>query len=145
MTGPSALRYEHLGPFSDLVAAAKAVRPLFGRAPVPGDDARRKAKESLRFTIGDEQPLDIRSAARGRRKVSVVKRFRGPLKLKRPNSDEKNKVNFVVRSASQALGRRGLGGAGSQWAVRSWPRRSGLKWITTTIAIAIAAATTASA
>ena len=60
MTGPSAPRYEHLGPFSDLVAAAKAVRPLFGRAPVPGDDARLKAKESLRFAIGDEQPLDIR-------------------------------------------------------------------------------------
>jgi len=77
--------------------------------------------------------------------VSVVKRFRGPLKLKRPNSDEKNKVNFVSGARPKRWGDAASGGAGSQWAVRSWPRRSGLKWITTTIAIAIAAATTASA
>src|SRR5271165_3361173 len=60
MTDPSAPRYRHLGPFSDLVTAAKAVRPLFGLAPVSGADARRRAKERLGFTIADEQPRDLR-------------------------------------------------------------------------------------
>jgi dienelactone hydrolase len=56
MTDPSGSHYDHLGPFSGLVAAAKAVRPLFGLAP----DARQRAKEKLGFTIADEQPQDIR-------------------------------------------------------------------------------------
>ena len=60
MTDPSAARYAHLGPFDGLVAAAKAVRPLFGQPPVPGGESRRRANESLRFTIADEQPQDIR-------------------------------------------------------------------------------------
>jgi dienelactone hydrolase len=60
MTNPSARRYAHLGPFSGLVAAAKAVRPLFSQALVPGADTRKRAKESLCFTIADEQPQDIR-------------------------------------------------------------------------------------
>jgi len=60
MTDPSAARYAHLGPFSGLVAAAKAVRPLFGQPPVAGGESRRRAKESLRFTIADDEPQDIR-------------------------------------------------------------------------------------
>jgi hypothetical protein len=52
--------YKHLGPFGDLVAAAKAVRPLFGPALAPQADARRNAKERLRFTIAGEEPQDIR-------------------------------------------------------------------------------------
>ncbi len=54
-------------------------------------------------------------------------------------------LNFVSGARPKRWGDAASGGAGSQWAVRSWPRRSGLKWITTTIAIATAAATTASA
>ena len=60
MTDSSAARYAHLGPFSGLVAAAKAVRPLFGQPSVTPGESRRRAKESLRFTIADEQPQDIR-------------------------------------------------------------------------------------
>jgi hypothetical protein len=60
MTAPSAARYAHLGPFSGLVAAAKAVRPLFGEPPVASPESRRRAKDGLRFTIAGEQPQDIR-------------------------------------------------------------------------------------
>jgi dienelactone hydrolase len=60
MTQASSPHYEHLGPFGDLVAAAKAARPLFGPAP-PGAEGRRKAKASLGFTIGDEQPREVRT------------------------------------------------------------------------------------
>jgi dienelactone hydrolase len=60
MTDPSASHYKHLGPFSGLVAAAKAVRPLFGPTLVSQADARRNAKERLRFTIAGEEPQDIR-------------------------------------------------------------------------------------
>ena len=60
MADPSASHYKHLGPFGDLVAAAKAVRPLFGPALVSQADARRNAKERLRFTIAGEEPQDIR-------------------------------------------------------------------------------------
>ena len=49
MTDPSTARYTHLGPFSGLVAAAKAVRPLFGQPPIAGPESRQRAKESLRF------------------------------------------------------------------------------------------------
>jgi dienelactone hydrolase len=59
MTDPSAAFYAHLGPFSALVPAAKAVRSLFGQEPVPGADTRRRAKESLRFTVTDERPQDL--------------------------------------------------------------------------------------
>ncbi len=60
MTDPSAARYAHLGPFSGLVAAAKAVRPLFGEPPVAAGESRRRAKETLRFSVADDQPQDIR-------------------------------------------------------------------------------------
>ena len=61
MTDPSTACYTHLGPFSGLVAAAKAVRPLFGQVPIVGPKSRQRAKESFAFTIADEQPRDIRS------------------------------------------------------------------------------------
>ncbi len=47
--------YSHLGPFSDLVEAAKALRPLFPIAP-PGEATRRSARECLGFRVGDERP-----------------------------------------------------------------------------------------
>ena len=50
--------YRHLGPFSDLVAAAQSVRPLF---PDPGDDVRERAARVLRFTLGDETPDGVRT------------------------------------------------------------------------------------
>jgi dienelactone hydrolase len=59
MTQQAAPNYHDLGPFSDLVAAAKDVRPLFSHSP-PGPDTRRKAREVLRFSIGDEQPGEVR-------------------------------------------------------------------------------------
>jgi dienelactone hydrolase len=61
MTDPSTPHYKDLGPFSDLVTAAKAIRPLFGATPGSGADSRRKAKERFGFTVADEQPRDIRS------------------------------------------------------------------------------------
>jgi dienelactone hydrolase len=54
---PDAL-YAHLGPFSDLVAAARALRPLFPSAP-SGLETRRRAREVLRFTVGEEQPRNV--------------------------------------------------------------------------------------
>ena len=59
MTDP-APRYAHLGPFGGLVAAARAVRPLFGQPPVAAAESRQRAKENLRFTVAVEQPQDIR-------------------------------------------------------------------------------------
>ena len=54
----STQRFSHLGPFSDLVDAARAMRPLFPLAP-PGRATQRKAREVLSFTYGDEVPLDV--------------------------------------------------------------------------------------
>ena len=54
---PDAL-YAHLGSFSDLVAAARALRPLFPAAP-SGLETRRRAREVLRFTVGEEQPRNV--------------------------------------------------------------------------------------
>ena len=54
----STQRFSHLGPFSDLVDAARAMRPLFPLAP-PGRATQRKAREVLSFTYGDEAPLDV--------------------------------------------------------------------------------------
>ena len=52
--------YADLGAYSDLVAAAAGQHPLFPLAP-PGRETRRKAWEVLDFTMGDEQPRDVRS------------------------------------------------------------------------------------
>lgn len=51
--------YSHLGPFSDLVATAKAVQPLFPIAP-PGEETRRQAREVLGFRVDEERPDDPR-------------------------------------------------------------------------------------
>jgi len=53
--------YRHLGPFSDIVAAARSVRPLF---PEPGDDVRERAARVLGFTWREEAPLDLRTERR---------------------------------------------------------------------------------
>ena len=54
---PNAL-YAHLGPFSDLVAAARALGPLFPSAP-SGLETRRRAREVLHFTVGEERPRTV--------------------------------------------------------------------------------------
>lgn len=48
----------HLGPYSDILAAAKAQRPLFEAGPDKAE-MRRQLKDMLAFSLGDEQPLDI--------------------------------------------------------------------------------------
>jgi dienelactone hydrolase len=53
--------YRHLGPFSDLVAAAQSVRRLF---PDPGDEVRARAAKVLGFSFGDETPLGSRTERR---------------------------------------------------------------------------------
>lgn len=51
--------YTHLGPFSDLVTAARALRPLFPNAS-PGKETRERAREVFGFTPGSEHPEDLR-------------------------------------------------------------------------------------
>jgi dienelactone hydrolase len=52
-------KYQHLGPFSDLVGAAKRLRPLF---PIRASAVtREKAREVLGFTLGDEHPSELRT------------------------------------------------------------------------------------
>ncbi len=51
--------YKHLGPFSDLVTIARALRPLFPNAP-PGKETRERAREVFGFTAGSERPEDLR-------------------------------------------------------------------------------------
>lgn len=51
--------YSHLGPFSDLVDAAKALGPLFPLA-VPGEETRKSARDVFGFRVGKERPLDPR-------------------------------------------------------------------------------------
>ena len=59
MSGPARPDYRHLGPFSGLVDAAKALKPLFPVAP-PGDETRRSAREVFGFRVGDERPVGFR-------------------------------------------------------------------------------------
>ena len=54
--------YQHLGPFSGLVDAARALKPLF--PPIATKDIRPRAREVLRFTIGDEHPIDVKTERR---------------------------------------------------------------------------------
>lgn len=49
--------YQHLGPFSGLVAAARQRLPLFGIAP-PGIETRQKAREILNFSLNGDMPQD---------------------------------------------------------------------------------------
>lgn len=50
---------QHLGPFSDLVEAAAKARPLF-RSATTIAETRRRARDVLRFSFADEQPIDVR-------------------------------------------------------------------------------------
>ena len=60
MNRSASSNYKHLGPFSDLVATARALRPLFPVAP-PGRETREHAREVFRFTVGGERPEDLRT------------------------------------------------------------------------------------
>jgi hypothetical protein len=51
--------FQHLGAYSDLVAASKAQRPLFGTG-LSSADIRKRLQSMLAFTLGNEQPLDVR-------------------------------------------------------------------------------------
>jgi dienelactone hydrolase len=51
--------YSQLGPFSDIVSAAKAFRPLFPLAP-PGEETRKSVREVFGFQVGEERPVDPR-------------------------------------------------------------------------------------
>lgn len=51
--------YRHLGPYSDLVAAAGRTHPLFPSAP-PGPDTRKAVRNALAFAPGPEEPLGSR-------------------------------------------------------------------------------------
>jgi dienelactone hydrolase len=50
--------FQHLGPFSDLVAAARASRQLLP-SPRSAVEARHRAGTTLRFTLGGENPSGI--------------------------------------------------------------------------------------
>jgi dienelactone hydrolase len=51
--------FAHLGPFSDLVDAVDAQRPLFPSAP-PGPETQARAREALAFTESPAAPADVR-------------------------------------------------------------------------------------
>src|SRR5262249_11832624 len=50
--------FQHLGPFSDWVDAARERRELLPVAP-PGDETRRRVREVLGFAGGAELPRDV--------------------------------------------------------------------------------------
>jgi hypothetical protein len=53
------MTFQHLGEFSDFVAAAERSAPLFPLA-LPGDETRKLVRAVLNFAPGDEQPQDVR-------------------------------------------------------------------------------------
>ena len=59
MTDPSGPCYADLGPFSGLVAAARGLRPLFGAERASIAELRNRAKETLRFTVADDEPREL--------------------------------------------------------------------------------------
>ena len=63
MSQQAGTHFEHLGPFSDLVAAARSLGPLFPKPASPAE-VRRSAREVLHFTVGDEQPGDVQVGRR---------------------------------------------------------------------------------
>lgn len=58
--------YQHLGTYSDWVAAAQNQKPLYPLAQ-PGLETRRKFKEALGFCNGPEIPLNVRTEQRWER------------------------------------------------------------------------------
>jgi dienelactone hydrolase len=59
MNQPTQPRYAHLGPFSDFVDVARALKPLFP-APASGEETRKSAREILGFTFNGERPGEPR-------------------------------------------------------------------------------------
>lgn len=59
-------QFQHLGPFSDWVAAADARRALTPSAP-PGAATRRQLRDVLGFAAGPDEPRDVRAAGRWER------------------------------------------------------------------------------
>ena len=59
MDGIGTPRLRHLGIYSDLVAAARAQRPLFASAPSAAE-ARQRVRAVLRFTLGEDRPQEVR-------------------------------------------------------------------------------------
>jgi dienelactone hydrolase len=64
--GVMATTFQHLGPFSDWVGAARERRALLPLA-APGDETRSRVWEVLGFGGGTEQPHDVRTGARWER------------------------------------------------------------------------------
>ena len=58
--------FQHLGAFSDLVAAAKRAHPLWPVAR-PGRATQERVRDVLRFAPGDELPRDVRVGRRWER------------------------------------------------------------------------------
>jgi dienelactone hydrolase len=63
MSQPVDAHFQHLGPFSDFVAVARSLAPLFPQPASPAE-ARRSARDVLHFTSGDEQPRDVQVGRR---------------------------------------------------------------------------------
>jgi hypothetical protein len=59
LDGIGTARLQHLGIYSDLVAAARAQRPLFVPAPSAAE-ARQRVRAVLRFTLGEDRPQEVR-------------------------------------------------------------------------------------
>ncbi len=51
--------YQHLGVYSDLVAAARRQQSLYPSAP-PGPQTQALVREVLGFCHGDENPMDVK-------------------------------------------------------------------------------------
>jgi dienelactone hydrolase len=59
MNGIGTEKLQHLGIYSDLVAAARTQQPLFADVSSPAE-ARQRVRAVLRFTLGTEQPRGVR-------------------------------------------------------------------------------------
>lgn len=55
--------FQHLGEYSDFLAAAQRSQPLFPLAK-PGHDTQKRVREVLNFAPGDEQPHDVQIGRR---------------------------------------------------------------------------------
>ncbi len=58
--------YQHLGVFSDWVAAADQAHPLYPIAS-PGTETQERVRATLAFTLGEEKPQDVRLERRWER------------------------------------------------------------------------------
>jgi hypothetical protein len=105
VTDPSTARYTHLGPFSGLVAAAKAVRPLFGQAPLLDPKAgrgRRRASLSQSPTsslVTSEAAARAADGVRGARFLGRLDSAQGP----RDSSSNPWRVKGDCRASSPCM------------------------------------------